>query len=262
MNVARSKQPGDHRRKQAALRQTAELAIERIKDKIRQDRGPAAAWLYCRYLAAVREYLPLREHPKHYIMYNFWLAKQAVLEIAADLVRQNIIGSSDDIFYLSFSEIKELVTGGGEAKRLITERKKNYAVFRGLALPRLITSEGEIIRALRDSSHIPAGAIQGVSVSAGIVEGRAKVVLDPHAETLDKGEILVARFTDPGWTPLFINAAGLVMEVGGIMTHGSIVAREYGIPAVVGVEDATKLIKTGQLLRVNGDAGYIEILRN
>jgi pyruvate,water dikinase len=102
--------------------------------------------------------------------------------------------------------------------------------------------------------------LAGSAVSAGVVEGIARVVLDPTKETLQPGEILVAPFTDPGWTPLFINAAGLVMEVGGLMTHGSVIAREYGIPAVVAVPEATKQIQTGQCLRVNGDGGWVEIL--
>jgi pyruvate,water dikinase len=105
----------------------------------------------------------------------------------------------------------------------------------------------------------PPGALAGTAASPGIVEGTARVVLDPQHAILQAGEILVAPFTDPGWTPLFINAKGLVMEVGGLMTHGSVVAREYGIPAVVCVPDATRLIRTGQRIRVNGDQGFVEI---
>ena len=99
-----------------------------------------------------------------------------------------------------------------------------------------------------------------VPVSPGIVEGMVRVIRDPQAETLHPGEILVAPFTDPGWTPLFINAGGLIMEVGGIMNHGSVVAREYGIPAVVGVRDATKTLQTGQRVRIDGNRGIIELL--
>ncbi len=108
---------------------------------------------------------------------------------------------------------------------------------------------------------LPEGALVGSAASSGTIEGIAKVVLDPTQDVLAKGEILIAPFTDPGWTPLFINAAALVMEVGGLMTHGSVVAREYGIPAVVGVPDATRQIKTGQRVRVHGDDGFVEILR-
>ncbi len=106
----------------------------------------------------------------------------------------------------------------------------------------------------------PPGALVGNPVSAGVVEGPVRVIRDPQTETLNPGEILVAPFTDPGWTPLFINAGGLIMEVGGIMTHGSVVAREYGIPAVVGVREATKILQTGQQVRMDGNRGVIEIL--
>ena len=123
-----------------------------------------------------------------------------------------------------------------------------------------MTNDGEIITAAIDRADLPDGALAGNPVSAGVVEGVAHVVTDPHTQVLSPGEILVAPFTDPGWTPLFINAAGLVMEVGGMMTHGSVVAREYGIPAVVGVLDATHRIQTGQRIRVHGDQGYVEIL--
>ena len=107
---------------------------------------------------------------------------------------------------------------------------------------------------------VPPGALVGNPVSAGVVEGVAHVVHDPQRAQLQPGEILVAPFTDPGWTPLFINAAGLVMEIGGALAHGSVVAREYGIPAVVGVRDATTKIRTGQRLRVDGNRGVVEML--
>ncbi len=107
---------------------------------------------------------------------------------------------------------------------------------------------------------MPPGALVGNPVSAGVVEGSAHVVRDPQRETLQPGEILVAAFTDPGWTPLFINAVGLVTEIGGALAHGSVVAREYGIPAVVGMRGATQKIRTGQRLRVDGKRGVVEIL--
>ncbi len=106
----------------------------------------------------------------------------------------------------------------------------------------------------------PPGALIGNPVSPGVVEGPVRVIHNPQTETLNPGEILVAPFTDPGWTPLFINASGLIMEVGGIMTHGSVVAREYGIPAVVGVREATNTLQTGQLVRIDGNRGIIELL--
>ena len=107
---------------------------------------------------------------------------------------------------------------------------------------------------------MPAGALVGLAVSAGTVEGRARVILDLADADLDPGDILITAYTDPSWTPLFVAIKGLVTEVGGLMTHGAVIAREYGLPAVVGVERATRLIEEGQRIRVNGTDGYVEIL--
>jgi rifampicin phosphotransferase len=107
---------------------------------------------------------------------------------------------------------------------------------------------------------VPAGALIGLPVSAGTVEGRARVILDLARAHLKPGDILVTAHTDPSWTPLFVAIAGLVTEVGGLMTHGAVIAREYGLPAVVGVVDATRLIRDGQRIRVHGTDGYVEML--
>lgn len=129
-----------------------------------------------------------------------------------------------------------------------------------LTPPRVMTSDGEIIIGKYKRENIPAGAIQGLPVSSGVIEGRARVILNMEDAVLEAGDILVTAFTDPSWTPLFVSIKGLVTEIGGLMTHGAVIAREYGLPAVVGVENATKLIKDGQRIRVNGTEGYIEIL--
>lgn len=111
-----------------------------------------------------------------------------------------------------------------------------------------------------DTGHIPQGALPGVPVSAGIVEGRARVVLRMEDARIEPGDILITKFTDPSWTPVFVSIKCLVTEVGGMMTHGAVVAREYGLPAVVSVENVTQLIQDGQRIRVNGTDGYVEIL--
>ncbi len=182
-------------------------------------------------------------------------------DVATEFKTQGRIEDVEDIWYLTLAEaIEALEKSETEIRTRIEQRKVDYAHYAKLTPPRVITSNGEIIKAVHSMENIPEGAIPGSPVSAGVVEGLAKIVMDPARETLNPGEILVAPNTDPAWTPLFINAAGVVLEVGGLMTHGSVVAREYGIPAVVSVPDATKLIQDGQHIRVNGDAGYIEIL--
>ena len=123
-----------------------------------------------------------------------------------------------------------------------------------------MTSDGEIITGQYKRENLPPDAIAGLAVSSGIVEGRARVILNMEDAELEDGDILVTAFTDPSWTPLFVSIKGLVTEVGGLMTHGAVIAREYGLPAVVGVENATRQIKDGQRIRVNGTAGYIELL--
>jgi pyruvate,water dikinase len=107
---------------------------------------------------------------------------------------------------------------------------------------------------------VPAGALVGLAVSAGTVEGRARIILDMADADVEPGDILVTAHTDPSWSPLFVSIAGLVTEVGGLMTHGAVITREYGLPAVVGVQHATRLIRDGQRIRVNGTDGYVEIL--
>jgi rifampicin phosphotransferase len=124
----------------------------------------------------------------------------------------------------------------------------------------VLTSEGEAITGTYRRDDVPAGALIGLPVSAGTVEGRARVILDMSRADLEPGDILVTTHTDPSWTPLFVAVAGLVTEVGGLMTHGAVIAREYGLPAVVGVVDATRLIADGQRIRLHGTDGYVEVL--
>ncbi|GAA3411618.1 PEP-utilizing enzyme [Streptosporangium vulgare] len=129
-----------------------------------------------------------------------------------------------------------------------------------LTPPRILTSDGEAVTGRYRREDVPPGALIGLPVSAGTVEGRARVVTDMARADLEAGDILVTAYTDPSWTPLFVTVAGLVTEVGGLMTHGAVIAREYGLPAVVGVERATRLIRDGQRIRVHGTGGYVQIL--
>ena len=144
--------------------------------------------------------------------------------------------------------------------RMIRRRKDEYKRYEKLTPPRVITSDGEIITGKYKRDNLPAEALVGLAVSSGVIEGRARVILNMEEAKLEAGDILVTAFTDPSWTPLFVSIKGLVTEVGGLMTHGAVIAREYGLPAVVGVENATKHIKDGQQIRVHGTDGYIEIL--
>ncbi|MCG8349372.1 MAG: PEP-utilizing enzyme, partial [Chloroflexales bacterium] len=223
--------------------------------------GGLRAALVHRLIRVARNLLPMREHPKFLLIRSMALARQAILEAADILQKQGRIASSDDIWFLELPEAIDVLNNlAHDVQARIDERRIALDHFRALTPPRVITSDGEIVIAEQNHEPLPPGALPGAPVSGGVIEGWARVVIDPTTTTLHPGEILVTRFTDPGWTPLFLNAAGLVMEVGGLMTHGSVVAREYGIPAVVGVINATHRIRTGQQIRVHGDLGYVEIL--
>jgi pyruvate,water dikinase len=216
-----------------------------------------------RLVRVCRQNIAVREHPKFLLIKTLGLMRTVTLDCGEMLQRGGRLDAKEDVFFLTVEELRDaLKTGSADLKARVRARKEELDHFRGLTPPRVMTNEGEIVTRKHSRENLPANAIQGSAASPGIVEGRAKVVLDPTHAVLLAGEILVAPFTDPGWTPLFINAKGLVMEVGGLMTHGSVVAREYGIPAVVCVPDATKKIKTGQQVRVNGDEGFVEILES
>jgi len=144
--------------------------------------------------------------------------------------------------------------------QIISKRKDEYKFYEKLTPPRVITSDGEIIAGEYKRENLPAEALVGLAVSSGVIEGRARVILNMEDAAIEDGDIVVTSFTDPSWTPLFVSIKGLVTEVGGLMTHGAVIAREYGLPAVVNVENATKLINDGQRIRVNGTEGYVEIL--
>jgi len=211
-------------------------------------------------ISVLRSVTGYREYPKYAFIQRYWIYKQALLKEAAVLVQKGCIREKEDIYYLSFDELREVVRTNKLDYSVITRRRAEHAVYEKLMPPRVMTSEGEIIAGESLGGKIPRDALAGIPVSAGIIEGRARVILKMEDAAIEDGDILVTTFTDPSWTPLFVSVKGLVTEVGGLMTHGAVIAREYGLPAVVSVENATKLIKDGQRIRVNGTEGYVEVL--
>jgi len=208
----------------------------------------------------VRNFIGYREYPKYDIVSRYFIYKEALLKEADRLVQANVLHEKEDIYYLTFEELREVVRTNKVDYSIINKRKDEYKLYEKLTPPRVITSDGEIITGKYKIENLPAGAIAGLAVSAGVIEGRARVILNMEDADLEEGDILVTSFTDPSWTPVFVSIKGLVTEVGGLMTHGAVIAREYGLPAVVGMDNATKLIKDGQRIRVNGTEGYVEIL--
>jgi pyruvate,water dikinase len=208
----------------------------------------------------IRNFIGYREYPKYTIINRYFIYKQALLKEAGRLQQANIIHKIEDIYYLTFDELREVASSNKLDYQIINQRKDEFKLYEKLMPPRVITSDGEIVTGEYKRENLPAGAIAGIAVSSGVVEGRARVILNMEDAELEEGDILVTTFTDPSWTPLFVSIKGLVTEVGGLMTHGAVIAREYGLPAIVGVDNATKLIKDKQRIRVNGTDGYVEIL--
>jgi phosphoenolpyruvate synthase/pyruvate phosphate dikinase len=224
-------EPGASKRKFEQGQQEALKKEEELLARLKQlPDGEQKAKETKRMIDLVRNLSGYREYPKYAIVHRYLVYKQALLKEAERLVQAGTIHEKEDIFYVK------------------------------LTPPRVLTSDGEIIAGEYKREHLPAEAMVGLPVSSGVREGRARVILHMEDAALEEGDILVTSFTDPSWTPLFVSITGLVTEVGGLMTHGAVIAREYGLPAVVGVENATKLIKDGQRIRVNGTDGYVEIL--
>lgn len=239
-----------------ALKKEQEL-LERLKQL---PDGEQKAKETKRRIDLMRNFIGYREYPKYCIVNRYFIYKQALLKEAEKLVQINVIHEKEDIYYLTFEEVREVIRTNKLDYQIINNRKDEYKLYEKLTPPRVITSDGEIVAGKYKRENIPAGAIVGLPVSSGVIEGRARVILNMSDSNLEDGDILVTSFTDPSWTPLFVSIKGLVTEVGGLMTHGAVIAREYGLPAVIGVENATKLIKDGQRIRVHGTEGYVEIL--
>ncbi|MFE9459544.1 rifamycin-inactivating phosphotransferase [Streptomyces californicus] len=213
-----------------------------------------------RVIERVRTFIGYREYPKYGIVCRYSAYKRALLAEADRLVRAGVLAEREDAFYLTFQEFHAAAGSNRVGDGLVQRRKEAFRAHRALTPPRVITSDGEALNGAYRRDDVPEGALTGLPVSAGTVEGRARVVLDLADADLEPGDILVTPFTDPSWSPLFVGIAGLVAEVGGPMTHGAVIAREYGLPAVVGVTGATRLIRDGQRIRVHGTDGHVEIL--
>ncbi|MCB9797196.1 MAG: phosphoenolpyruvate synthase [Alphaproteobacteria bacterium] len=256
-----SQQPGARARRLEQAQQTAEQAERALLERLRaQPDGEDRAAEAKRQIDRLRAFSGFREYPKFSMVRRLSLYKQALLAEAERLARAGALQRPEDIFLLSLEELRALVHVGVVDEALLRGRAEAHRANQALTTPRVLTSEGEVVTGTYRREGLPAGALVGLAVSGGVVEGRARVLRDVGDAALEAGDILVTRFTDPSWTPLFISIRGLVTEVGGLMTHGSVIAREYGLPAVVGVIDATRRIRDGQRIRVHGAEGTVELL--
>ena len=253
--------PGAGSRKFEQGRQEASKKEQELMERLKRlPDGEQKAGETQRAISRLRTFAGYREYPKYALVNRYFIYKRALLEEAGRLVRANVLKEQEDIYYLTFQELREVVRTHKLDDQIVSQRKAEHERHRKLTPPRVLTSDGEIVAGAYKRADLPADALVGLPVSAGVVEGRARVLSDMAEAELEAGDILVTAFTDPSWTPVFVSIKGLVTEVGGLMTHGAVIAREYGLPAVVGVESATRLIKDGQRIRVHGTDGYVEIL--
>ena len=203
---------------------------------------------------------PLREAPKFYALMGIAHIRDLYLEVGRRMVARGMLEKPDDFFFLSIPEIERIAQGvlGKEwVHEQIPLRRREFARHMRANPPLVVRSDGKPMT----KPAIGGEVLRGMPTSPGVARGPARILLDPSdGALLHKGEILVAPFTDPGWTPLFLTAGALVMEIGGIMSHGAVVAREYGIPAIVGVKDATRLLRDGEMIEVDGASGEVRRL--
>ncbi|MYV56116.1 rifamycin-inactivating phosphotransferase [Streptomyces sp. SID3212] len=264
LDNVRNFEPGAAGRRFEEGSQKARKKEQDVLSRLRaQPDGEGRAEETKRMIDQVRAFIGYREYPKYGIVARYFVYKRALLAEARRLVRAGVLREKEDIFFLTFQELRDVVvreTPSNDHLVLIQRRKDEFRSYETLTPPRVLTSDGEALSGSYHRDDAPAGALVGLAVSAGTVEGRARVILDMADADLEAGDILVTTFTDPSWSPLFVGIAGLVTEVGGLMTHGAVIAREYGLPAVVGVERATQRIQDGERIRVHGADGYVEVL--
>ena len=234
---------------------------ERTRDEAMKqvDRLPQPKrFIMKRVLKAARRNIEFREGLKDLIVLRSDRFRRIYAEIRTRLLDRGWLYDPDDLFFLMWKEVRDLLNGKLSpevAKEIISRRRQDFEWCQMVHVPKIINGKAIVVK----PDEFPSEQqLQGMGVSPGKVEGRARVILDPRVEShIEPGEILIAPVTDAGWTPLFINAGGLIVDIGGLLSHGSIVAREYGLPAVVGVADATRRIKTGERIYLDGSTGLV-----
>ena len=257
----RSFDPGAGKRRFEQGREQARTQERELLERLRAlPDGEQKAREAKRRIDLVRTFIGYREYPKYGMVSRYFIYKQALLREAERLVAVGVLRDEEDIFYLTFEELHDVARTNEVNHQLIHEREQAFRSYAALTPPRVLTSDGECLMGSHRRDDLPADALVGLPASAGTVEGRARVVFDLADADLEAGDILVTAYTDPSWTPAFVAAGGLVTEVGGLMTHGSVIAREYGLPAIVGVDNATEQIRDGQRIRLHATQGYVEIL--
>jgi pyruvate,water dikinase len=240
----------------------AQEAVDRVIARARMDGlgGRLRATVLHVFIRRVRELGGTRESPKYYAVMAMSRARSLLWRVGETLAARQRVTSADDVFFLTLDEARAALDGA-DSRDLVRQRRDAYTrERRRKRIPRVLLADGTALYGdPQVTSSDSANSLTGSAASPGVFTGAARVILDPIGAHLEPGEVLVAPSTDPGWTPLFMTAGALVMEMGGMMSHGAVVAREYGIPAVVGAPDATTRIHTGETITVDGMRGIVQI---
>ncbi|KAK8793315.1 hypothetical protein WA158_004674 [Blastocystis sp. Blastoise] len=246
------------------LEKKADEAVDEICSKVSKKDAETIRY----YLPVARLMLTYREHPKYVLISIFFCQRKLIIQLGHKMMKEGIIHDLQDVFHFSIDELCDYEQNKLDITKMTTllqQRKSIYIRAKSISSPRIIVSPYASIVNISEQTKqelldLSENILKGMPTSAGIVEGRAVVVLDPREGHLKKGDILVAPATDPGWTPLFVPASAVVIAIGGPLTHGSIVAREMGIPCVVNVQNLMEKVKTGMRIKVDGSKGTVEIL--
>ncbi|WP_351231259.1 PEP/pyruvate-binding domain-containing protein [Streptomyces sp. NPDC002133] len=257
LRVTDPEQAPDRRFERAAAR--AEAMLAELAQRARRKR-PVRGRLTGFFLSRSRELTGLREAGKFAGLYALRDRRRRLLLIGAELQSNGLLERADDVMFLTLPELRTAVERGDDLRQPVAGRRSEYArELRRRTVPVALLSDGTDVETLLPARASDGHTLTGTGAASGRISGRARVVRDPASASIEPGEILVAPTTDPGWTPLFLTAGGLVTETGAVMAHGPTVAREYGIPAVICVPGATERIRTGQLITVDGAAGTVTI---
>jgi pyruvate,water dikinase len=253
--------PGEGaRRVEEGRRRAASTAAELLARVRDLPDGERKAQETERMIERLRTFTGYREYPKFAMVRRYLVHKRALMGEAGRLVDAGVLDDPEDVCFLTLPELRQVVAVGQVDRQLLQDRRDAYVAHSAMTPPRVFTSDGEVVAGSYRRNDVAPDTLVGLGVSTGTAEGRARVVLDVADADLVPGDILVTSFTDPSWTPLFVAISGLITEVGGLMTHGAVIAREYGLPAVVGVEHATQLIRDGQRIRLDGADGTVQLL--
>jgi pyruvate,water dikinase len=231
------------------------LVLKNLNGRITDRIFPIKRILFRRLLALSQKYMELRENQQFYIGQGYPIGRSIVLEIGSRFKENGILNESEDIFFLEIKEVRNIIDGkiDEDLNSKVDKRKSDYELFMDIEPPALITKDG-------GKDWAADTKLKGLGGSPGKVTGKVRVISDiDEFGKFEKGEILVAPTTNPSWTPLFMIAKAVVTEVGGMLSHGAVVAREYQIPAVLGVRSATKILKDGMEITVDGGTGEVRI---